>query len=56
MHALATGFGLGFVVAAAIGPISLLCIRTVLRGLAGKTIGGVAMQSTSQFFPGKVPS
>jgi putative LysE/RhtB family amino acid efflux pump len=32
MHAWATGFGLGFVVAAAIGPISLLCIRTVLRG------------------------
>jgi threonine/homoserine/homoserine lactone efflux protein len=32
MHVLALGFGLGFVVAAAIGPISLLCIRTVLRG------------------------
>ena len=32
MHALPLGFGLGFVVAAAIGPISLLCIRTVLRG------------------------
>ena len=30
--ALAAGFGLGFVVAAQIGPISLLCIRSVLRG------------------------
>lgn len=41
MHALLTGFGLGFVVAAAIGPISLLCIRTVLRGslAAGIAIG-----------------
>ena len=29
--ALAAGFGLGFVVAAQIGPISLLCIRSVLR-------------------------
>jgi putative LysE/RhtB family amino acid efflux pump len=35
MHALALGFGLGFVVAAAVGPISLLCIRTVLRGALG---------------------
>lgn len=35
MHAIALGFGLGFVVAAAIGPISLLCIRTVLRGALG---------------------
>ena len=35
MHAIALGFGLGFVVAAAIGPISLLCIRTVLRGAVG---------------------
>ena len=35
MHLLALGFGLGFVVAAAIGPISLLCIRTVLRGAVG---------------------
>jgi putative LysE/RhtB family amino acid efflux pump len=35
MHLLALGFGLGFVVAAAIGPISLLCIRTVLRGALG---------------------
>jgi threonine/homoserine/homoserine lactone efflux protein len=35
MHIVALGFGLGFVVAAAIGPISLLCIRTVLRGALG---------------------
>lgn len=35
MHVIALGFGLGFVVAAAIGPISLLCIRTVLRGALG---------------------
>src|SRR3954468_5220339 len=35
MHVVALGFGLGFVVAAAIGPISLLCIRTVLRGALG---------------------
>lgn len=35
MHVAALGFGLGFVVAAAIGPISLLCIRTVLRGALG---------------------
>jgi putative LysE/RhtB family amino acid efflux pump len=40
MHALLTGFGLGFVVAAAIGPISLLCMRTVLRG---STSAGVAI-------------
>jgi threonine/homoserine/homoserine lactone efflux protein len=40
MHLLALGFGLGFVVAAAIGPISLLCIRTVLRGALG---AGVAI-------------
>ncbi|WP_445152022.1 LysE family translocator [Baekduia sp. Peel2402] len=38
MHLLALGFGLGFVVAAAIGPISLLCIRTVLRGAVGTGI------------------
>jgi hypothetical protein len=38
MHAIALGFGLGFVVAAAIGPISLLCIRTVLRGALGTGI------------------
>jgi putative LysE/RhtB family amino acid efflux pump len=40
MHLLPLGFGLGFVVAAAIGPISLLCIRTVLRGALG---AGVAI-------------
>jgi putative LysE/RhtB family amino acid efflux pump len=38
MHVMALGFGLGFVVAAAIGPISLLCIRTVLRGALGTGI------------------
>jgi putative LysE/RhtB family amino acid efflux pump len=38
MHVVALGFGLGFVVAAAIGPISLLCIRTVLRGDLGAGI------------------
>jgi threonine/homoserine/homoserine lactone efflux protein len=44
MHVAALGFGLGFVVAAAIGPISLLCIRTVLRGAfgAGVAIGAGA--------------
>jgi putative LysE/RhtB family amino acid efflux pump len=44
MHVAALGFGLGFVVAAAIGPISLLCIRTVLRGAlpAGIAIGAGA--------------
>jgi putative LysE/RhtB family amino acid efflux pump len=44
MHVVALGFGLGFVVAAAIGPISLLCIRTVLRGAlpAGIAIGAGA--------------
>jgi putative LysE/RhtB family amino acid efflux pump len=40
MDVVALGFGLGFVVAAAIGPISLLCIRTVLRGALG---AGVAI-------------
>lgn len=30
--ALATGFGLGFFVAAQVGPIWLLCVRSVLRG------------------------
>ncbi len=40
MGAVLTGFGLGLVVAAAIGPISLLCMRTVLRG---STAGGVAI-------------
>jgi putative LysE/RhtB family amino acid efflux pump len=44
MHAILLGFGLGVVVAAAIGPISLLCIRTVLRGAlaAGIAIGAGA--------------
>jgi len=44
MHVVALGFGLGFVVAAAIGPISLLCIRTVLRGAlaSGIAIGAGA--------------
>jgi putative LysE/RhtB family amino acid efflux pump len=44
MHVVALGFGLGFVVAAAIGPISLLCIRTVLRGAlpTGVAIGAGA--------------
>lgn len=32
ISALSTGFGLGFVIAAQIGPIALLCIRSVLRG------------------------
>jgi putative LysE/RhtB family amino acid efflux pump len=38
------GFGLGFAVAAVIGPISLLCMRTVLRGslAAGIAIGAGA--------------
>lgn len=40
MHAVVVGFGLGFVVAAAIGPISLLCMRTVLRG---SLAGGIAI-------------
>jgi threonine/homoserine/homoserine lactone efflux protein len=30
--AVTTGFWLGFLVAAQIGPISLLCVRSVLRG------------------------
>ena len=44
--AFATGFGLGFVVAAQIGPISLLCARSVLRGRLGVGLGislGVAI-------------
>lgn len=42
--ALAAGFGLGFVVAAQIGPISLLCMRSVLRGrfAVGVAIGAGA--------------
>jgi threonine/homoserine/homoserine lactone efflux protein len=39
--AFVTGFGLGFIVAAQVGPIWLLCVRTVLRGraAAGLAIG-----------------
>jgi putative LysE/RhtB family amino acid efflux pump len=42
--AYAAGFGLGFVVAAQIGPISLLCIRSVLHGrfAVGVAIGAGA--------------
>lgn len=50
MSSLPLGFGLGLVVAAAIGPISLLCIRTVLRGRlrAGIAIGlGAAVIDTA---------
>jgi putative LysE/RhtB family amino acid efflux pump len=32
MSALGIGFGLGFLVSAQIGPVSLLVIRSVLRG------------------------
>ena len=44
MSALAVGFGLGLVVAAQIGPISLFCIRSVLRGslAVGVAIGAGA--------------
>jgi threonine/homoserine/homoserine lactone efflux protein len=44
--AFATGFWLGFLVAAQIGPISLLCVRSVLRGRLGVGLGislGVAI-------------
>ena len=44
--AFATGFGLGFLVAAQIGPISLLCVRSVLRGQLQTGLGislGVAI-------------
>lgn len=42
--ALLAGFGLGFVVAAQVGPISLLCMRSVLRGrfAVGVAIGAGA--------------
>jgi threonine/homoserine/homoserine lactone efflux protein len=42
--AIATGFGLGFLVAAQVGPISLLCVRSVLRRrlLTGLSIGAGA--------------
>ncbi len=32
-HSFATGFGLGFVVAAQVGPIWVFCARSVLRGI-----------------------
>jgi putative LysE/RhtB family amino acid efflux pump len=44
--AFATGFGLGFLVAAQLGPISLLCVRSVLRGRLRTGLGislGVAV-------------
>jgi threonine/homoserine/homoserine lactone efflux protein len=40
LHHLALGFGLGLAVAAVVGPISLLCMRTVLRG---SLAGGIAI-------------
>lgn len=42
--AFVTGFGLGFAVAAQVGPIWLLCVRSVLRGplLTGLAIGAGA--------------
>ena len=46
VSAVATGFGLGFLVAAQIGPISLLCVRAVLRGQLRTGLGiglGVAI-------------
>jgi putative LysE/RhtB family amino acid efflux pump len=46
---LAVGFGLGFLVAAQLGPISLLLIRSVMRGAlaAGLAIGaGAAVVDT----------
>jgi putative LysE/RhtB family amino acid efflux pump len=49
MTALAVGFGLGFLVAAQLGPISLLAIRSTLRNgvLVGVAIaGGVAVVDT----------
>lgn len=44
LTAVALGLGLGFTVAAQVGPISLLCIRSVLRGafLVGVAIGAGA--------------
>jgi threonine/homoserine/homoserine lactone efflux protein len=41
MTSLAVGFGLGFFVGAQPGPVSLLCIRSVLRGAlaSGVAIG-----------------
>ena len=49
MTALVVGFGLGFLVAAQLGPISLLAIRSTLRNgvLVGVSIaGGVAVVDT----------
>jgi putative LysE/RhtB family amino acid efflux pump len=49
MTALVAGFGLGFLVAAQLGPISLLAIRSTLRSGApvGLAIGaGVAVVDT----------
>jgi threonine/homoserine/homoserine lactone efflux protein len=37
--ALVTGVGLGFVIAAQVGPITLLCIRIVLRGRLASGLG-----------------
>jgi threonine/homoserine/homoserine lactone efflux protein len=44
LTAFGTGFGLGFLVAAQVGPISLLCVRSVLRRrlLTGLSIGAGA--------------
>jgi putative LysE/RhtB family amino acid efflux pump len=44
LAAAATGFGLGFLVAAQVGPIWLFCARTALRGgfLGGMAVGGGA--------------
>src|SRR5829696_3367680 len=44
MTSLAVGFGLGFFVGAQPGPVSLLCIRSVLRGAlaSGIAIGAGA--------------
>ncbi len=38
MTSLAVGFGLGFFVGAQPGPVSLLCIRSVLRGALASVI------------------
>jgi putative LysE/RhtB family amino acid efflux pump len=39
LTAFVTGFGLGFFVAAQVGPISLLCVRSVLRGRLATGLG-----------------
>jgi hypothetical protein len=41
--AFATGFGLGFLVAAQIGPISLLCVRSVLPGRLRTGLSGLGV-------------